>query len=125
MAGNGRRNADEALALALARGQTSRDAAASAGVAERTAYRRRADGAFRRRVVELRAEMVAMALGKMADSMTDAAGTLRQLLNPESESVRLGACRAILELGVKLREAVDHEERLQALETKLDEGERK
>jgi hypothetical protein len=40
MAGGGRRNADEALALALAGGQTLRDAAAAAGVAERTATRR-------------------------------------------------------------------------------------
>jgi len=47
---------------------------------------------------------------------------LRDLLNANSESVRLGACRAMLELGVKLRETIDHEERLRVLETRLKNG---
>ena len=40
MADRGRRNADDALALGLAVGKTLRDAAAAAGMAERTAARR-------------------------------------------------------------------------------------
>jgi hypothetical protein len=115
VAHRGRRNADEALALALASGQTLR-AAAAAGVAERTATRRWADPAFRRRVSELRGELVAQALGGVADGMADAAATLRALLGADSENVRLGAARALLELGVKLRENVELQERLQALE---------
>src|SRR5258708_24268460 len=43
----GRQNADEALAMALASGQTLRDAAVVAGVSERAATRRWADAAFR------------------------------------------------------------------------------
>jgi hypothetical protein len=35
--------------------------------------------------------------------------------------VRLGACRAILELGTKLRDSVEVEERLQALERQHEE----
>jgi hypothetical protein len=116
VAHRGRRNADEALALALASGQTLRDAAAATGVAERTATRRWADPAFRQRVVELRGGMVNRAAGRMADGMTGAADTLRALLQAEGESVRLGAARALLELGTKLRESVELEERLQALE---------
>jgi HEAT repeat protein len=116
MAGCGRRNADEALALALATGQTLRGGAEAAGIAERTATRRWADPAFRRRVGELRGEMVGRALGRMADGMAEAADKLRQLLAAESESVRLGAARALLELGAKLRESVELEERLAALE---------
>src|SRR4051794_2343058 len=65
MADNGRQKGDEALALAS--GQTLRAAAASAHVSERTAARRWADATFRRRVSELRAEMVSRALGRMAD----------------------------------------------------------
>jgi hypothetical protein len=92
-----------------------RDAAAAAG--ERTAGRRRADPAFRRRVGELRAEMVQRALGRMADGMAEAADVLRQLLAAGTPAtVRLGACRALLELGVKLRESVELEARLGALE---------
>jgi hypothetical protein len=93
-----------------------REAARAAGVGERTAGRRAADPGFRRRVAELRAEMVARALGRMADGMATAADTLRALLGADSENVRLGAARALLELGVKLRESVELQERLQALE---------
>jgi hypothetical protein len=125
MAGNGRRNADEALAVAIASGRTLRDAAAGAGVSERTARRRHEDTAFRARVVELRGAMLQQSLGRMAGGMAEAADVLRGLLKADSESVRLGACRAMLELGVKLRETVDHAERLQALEARLDAGERK
>jgi hypothetical protein len=119
MAHRGRRNADEPLALALATGQTLRDAAAATGIGERTATRRMADPAFRRRIGELRGDMVGRALGRMADGMAEAADKLRELLTAESESVRLGAARALLELGVRLRESVELEARLVALEAAL------
>jgi hypothetical protein len=60
--------------------------------------------------------MVARALGKLADASTEAVDTLRSLLHAEAESVKLGAARAILELGNKLRDAVEVEERLARLE---------
>jgi hypothetical protein len=117
MAACGRRKRhDDALAVALAAGQTLRDAAAAAGIAERTATRRWADPAFRARVSLLRADMVERATAKMTDGMTEAADVLRKLLKAKSEAVRLGACRAMLELCVKLRESVELESRLAALE---------
>ncbi len=116
MAHRGRQNADEALALAVASGQTLRDAAALAHVGERTAARRWADAAFRRRVDELRRAMLQRALGFLADGMAEAAGVLRQLLAAKSESVRLGAARSLLELTPKLWETVEVEARLAALE---------
>jgi len=119
MAAGGRKNADSSLALALAGGDTVAEAASKAGVSERTAHRRLADLGFRRRVAELRAAAVERATGKLADSMAEAADVLRQLLAAQSESVRLGACRAALELGVKLRESIDLEQRLAALEQQL------
>lgn len=63
MAGGSRKNADEALLLALACGATVESAARSAGVAERTAYRRLNDPAFRRRLQDLRADMVQRTAG--------------------------------------------------------------
>jgi HEAT repeat protein len=60
--------------------------------------------------------MVARAMGNITEGMTDAATTLRKLLKAKSESVRLSACRALLELGVKLRESVELEERIAELE---------
>src|SRR6516162_2971820 len=116
MAHRGRRNADEALALAVATGQTLRDAAAAVGVSERTAARRWADAAFRLRVSNLRTEMVQRSLGRMADGMSDAAAKLRELLSAASESVRLGAARALLELGAKLRETVELGSKVEELE---------
>jgi hypothetical protein len=121
MADNGRRKrGDDALALALAGGKSLRDAAVAAGIAERTATRRWAEPAFRRHVAELRTEMVTQALGRIADGMADAAATLRKLLKAKSESVRLSACRALLELGVKLRESVELEERFAELERRAE-----
>jgi hypothetical protein len=119
MAETGRRKGDGTLLLALAAGQTVRDAARTAGIGERTATRRLADPEFRRRVAELRAEMVSRALGQMADGMADAAGTLRNLLKAKADTVKLGAARALLELGVKLRESVELEQRLADLEQRL------
>jgi hypothetical protein len=121
VAHRGRRNADEALALALASGQTLRDAAAAANIGERTATRRWADAAFRRRVGELRGDMVQCSLGRMADGMSEADDVPRALLAEGTPpTVRLGAARALLELGVKLRESVELEERLTALERQTE-----
>jgi len=116
MAENGRRKGDSTLLLALAGGQTVRDAARSAGIGERAATRRAADPAFCRRVAELRSEMVCRAAGQLADGMAQAVATLRELLTAESESVRLAAARSILEIGPKLRETVELEERMAAIE---------
>jgi transposase-like protein len=125
VAHRGRRNADEALALALAAGQTLRDAAQAVGIGERTATRRWADADFRRRVADLRGAMVERAMGRMADAMTEAADTLRQLLHAEAESVRLGAARGILELAIKLRESVENAAAIADIESKLAELERR
>ena len=124
MAVNGRRKGDAALVLALAGGQTVRDAARTAGVGERTATRRWADPEFRHRVAGLRAEMVAQAAGQLADGMGEAVATLRRLLAADAESVRLAAARSILEIGNKLRETVELEARLQAIEERLGESQR-
>jgi HEAT repeat protein len=62
--------------------------------------------------------MIGQALGRMAAGMTEAADVLRALLKAEAETVRLGAARSLLDLGVKLREVVEFEERLAALERK-------
>jgi hypothetical protein len=121
MARNGTENdtltpKQEAVALSLASGQSIVEAAASCRAGERTVKRWLDCAGFARRVHELRAEMVGRALGRMADGMTEAADTLRKLLKAESEAVRLGSCRAMLELCVKLRESVELESRLAALE---------
>src|SRR5262249_26607320 len=112
------RKGDAALALALASGQTVRDAALAAGIGERTATRRVADPDFRRRVAELRADMVQRTLDKMACARVQAVETLRELLTAPSSTVtvKLGAARALLEMGAKFWKSVELEQRIAALE---------
>jgi hypothetical protein len=117
VAHRGRRNADEALALAA--GQTLRDAATAAGIGERTATRRWADPTFRRRVAELRAGALEQASAKLTNAMSEAAAVLRKLLAAETESIQLAASRVLLDSTVKLREAVDLEHRIATLEKHL------
>lgn len=121
MAHRGRRNADDALALELAAGKTLRDAAAAAGIGERTATRRWADPDFRRAVSRVRGDMLGRAAGELADGMAAAAKALRELLNCESPAARLGAARSLLELGMKAREALDLDDRVRALEDRTAE----
>jgi hypothetical protein len=122
MARRGRNSADEALAFALAAGQTLRQAAKTAKVSERTAARRWAEAAFRRRVTELQAEMLSQAMGQLADGMTEAVATMRNLLKAKKDGVKLQAAKALLDLAMRMRLTVDHEQRLQALEAMLPEG---
>lgn len=107
----------EAVALGVASGLSLAAAARKSKVGVPTAKTWSATmPAFRRRVQELRAEMTSRALGRLADGMAFAADTLRKLLTAKSEMVRLSAARSVLELGNKLRESVELEERLQTLE---------
>ena len=100
--------------------QSIEDAASVCGVGVRTVKRWLSDSdSFARRIRELRSHAVSVALGRMTDGMAEASDSLRDLLSAESESVRLGACRAMLELGVKLRDQVDLEDRVRELEQQL------
>lgn len=120
MTASGRRNANERLIAAFAGGSKVEDAAREAGVSESTAYRRLRDADFKKRVADARAAMVSRVVGQLADASTTAAATLRRLLNADSENVRLGAARAILELGSKLREGEELEQRIAALEEAME-----
>jgi hypothetical protein len=98
VAGSGKKNCDGAIVTALAAGGNVASAARHAGVHERTVERRLKDPAFRARVDEARAEMVRAAVGRLAAVGTLAASRLQDLVdNAKSETVRLGAARAILE----------------------------
>jgi hypothetical protein len=84
-------------------------------------YRRLADPAFRAQVNEVRADTVRRAADMFSAASLPAIKTLMTLHeSATSESVRLGAARAIIELGCKLRENVELTARLAALETRLE-----
>jgi glutamate racemase len=119
VAGSGRHSADVALIAALAAGQTTRAAAETAGVSERTATRRLADATFRAAVVEARTELLRQAVGVLAAKATAAAEGLEQLLTADSEQVRLGACRSLLEFALKGTDMFALEERLRVVEERI------
>jgi hypothetical protein len=112
--GNSKR---EALALRLAAGQSVRAAARSCKVGERTAHRwLDEDPRFRARVQELRERLFSRAVGVLTRLAGKAARKLDELLDNFKASIALGACRTVLEAGPRLRELIDFEERLAALE---------
>ena len=66
--------------------------------------------------------MLDSALGRLSHAATSAAKTLEDLsIGAESESVRLGAARSVLDYVVRLRESEDLALRLQAVERTLAE----
>ena len=124
MARTGRRNADEALLLALACGATVESAARSASVSETTAYRRLQEPQFKQRLQQMRADMVQRTAGALTAASQEAVRTLLALQKePLPPGVRLGAAKAVLEFGLKLREMAEIEERLSELEQRLGVGE--
>lgn len=119
------RNVRQTLLVAgLAKGLSVEEAAAEAGVSARTAFRwMAADPAIRTEVITLQREAMARALGVLSASSRAAATTLASLSEAAaSESVRLAAARTILEVGPRLRESIDLEQRLAELESALADG---
>ncbi len=116
-----RRNSDERLVLALACGATVEAAARQAGVSESTAFRRLANPDFRRRLNDLRADMVGRATATLTAASLESVKTLVALQSTSTPpATRLGAARAVLELAVKFRELVEFEGRLAMLERRMD-----
>jgi hypothetical protein len=107
------------LAQTLASGTSVPDAAAQFGVSRRTVERALAKPAFRRLVARFRGELIAAALGRMADNMTRAADAIARLLDAKDPAVRLRAARALMSLGLRLRDSVDVTDRIQNLEREL------
>jgi hypothetical protein len=108
----------EAVAVSLAAGMTLQAAAAKhkAGLTTVKTWLYTLP-AFGRRVSDLRGEMTAAALGRLIDGMASAADTLGYLARQgKSETVRLMAARAVIEMGTRMREAAQLEERVAALE---------
>jgi hypothetical protein len=119
MSQNVRQENDSLLAVALASGQSLNAAADQAGVCRKTVERKLADPAFRRQVAEFRGELLATALGRLADNMTHAADKVAALLDSEDPRLQLRAARLLFNFGVRLRETVELGERVRDLEAEL------
>jgi hypothetical protein len=108
------------LLLALACGATLEGAARQAGVSESTVRRRVQEPEFQRRLLALRADMVQRTSGALTAAGTTSVQTLLELQKTSSPpATRLGAAKAVLELGMKVRETAELEQRLTALEEQV------
>jgi CheY-specific phosphatase CheX len=113
---------DEAILMALACGANVENAAQSAGVSASTVKRRLLEPEFLQRLQAMRADMVQRATGMLTAAALESVKTLLTLQTDVTPpSVRLGAARAVLELGVRLRETAELHERIAAMETQMAE----
>jgi len=121
----GRSGADSAILAALAGGATAAEAARAAGVSERTVRRRQAEPSFADDLDEARRALLRTALDRLSAAATTAVDTLSILMDAEvAPSVRLGAAKAVIELGSRLRAEQELSDRLLAIEEHLDLTER-
>lgn len=121
---NGRRKADDRLLMALACGATVESAARQAGIGETTVYRRMRDPAFKTRLREVQADILQRTAGALTAAATESVRTLLELQKPGTPpATRLGAARAVLEIGLKVREIVELEARVVELEQLVNEFE--
>ena len=124
MASKFHKKADEKLLLALACGATVEAAARQFKLSERSVYRRLADPEFRQRLREVRSDMVHRSSGMLTAAGGESVKTLLELQKPSvPPATRLGAARATIELGMKVREANELEQRIAALEAARDPDE--
>ena len=112
--------ANELLLAALACGMSQEKAAQQAGVSRSTVKRRLADPEFRRQIEAFRADLVERTAAGLTAAGLEFVKTLVGLTSAGTRpATRLGAARAGLELGVKLREFTSLEGRMAVLEEHL------
>ena len=116
-----RKKNDDALVLALACGATVEAAARQCDLSERTVYTRLKDPDFQKRVRQVRTDMVRRAAGLLSAASGEAVRTLLELRKESAPpAARLGAAKAVLELGIKVRELGELEAEVRELEAKVD-----
>jgi len=121
MAGALRKKNDDQLLLALACGATVEAAAKQCELSERTIYKRLKEPDFRTRLKDLRGDMVRRSSGMLTAAATEAVRTLLGLLKESNPAtVRLGAARAVLEIGIKIREMAELEVMMEEMEERIN-----
>jgi hypothetical protein len=124
MSGTRRKRGEEVLLTALACGATVEGAADKAGLSVRTVYRRLADPNFQVRLRQERAEWARRTAGLLTAASPGSVRTLVELQGLSAPAAtRLGAARAVLGMGLKLREESDLADRVAQLERRLGAAE--
>jgi hypothetical protein len=112
----------ERVALLIAAGRSIKAAAAEARCGERTAHAWLEEPHYRSFISELRHRMLDEAVGSLVEATNHAVSTLTELLDNDHVNVRLRAALGIIDAVVRLREYVELERRIAALEAQ-DESE--
>jgi len=97
-------------------------AARAAGMSERTAYWRLAEPGFRRRVSELRRQMLERAVAFLQRATAAAVGALLRNLTAPKAGDQIRAAQLILDNSFRGLELMDVLERVQQLEERLGEN---
>lgn len=106
------------MAWLVANGKTIKDASEELGIPERTAYRYSGLPEFKRRVSDIRTEILDAATGRITSAATVAVATVLELLGSTNEpSVRLNASKAIINAVRPLSELGELRQRIAALES--------
>ncbi|MFC3347765.1 hypothetical protein ACFOOM_10060 [Streptomyces echinoruber] len=119
------KQARPAAIIALARGATSEEAARESGVSGRTIRRWMEDPDFQIEVRDTRTEILSSAVGQLAAGAAEAVTTLREALRDADGRNRVQAARTLLDACLSLRESLDLEQRLAALEAAEEEARRR
>ncbi|WP_155059735.1 hypothetical protein [Streptomyces blattellae] len=112
-----------AAVFALAQGEPTSAAAKAAGVSTRTVERWCTDPAFALEVRDMRTELLSTAVGQLAAGAAEAVTALRAALVDDDGRNRVQAARTLLDACLSLRESLDLEQRLAALEAAEDDRE--
>jgi hypothetical protein len=113
---------EQDLILTLLSSPTKREAARRLGISEATLYRRLQDPAVREAYRKARMDSLAETTASLQVASFEAAAALRSLatdvtVNPH---VRLGACRAILDLAYRATEIEDIRAEIEEMKTRLE-----
>jgi len=109
------------FALALAKGETVREAAARLGIGETQAYSKANDVKFGRRVDDLRGRFMSEAVGRLAADASKAADRLGKLVDSRNPKIARAAACDLLKLAREMRTTEELQRQLNELRDELEE----
>jgi hypothetical protein len=112
------RNTDEKILSALVSCGSIRAAAAKLGITQKRISDRLKDDDFRERYEAAKGDILRQTVAEITGTLTAAVNTLAGIASDKGapQSVRVSACDALLRHSLRYLQAVDFENRLQALE---------
>jgi hypothetical protein len=110
-------NSRELLAVAVASGKAVKDSAVEIGLSVSRAYHISASDEFKRRVAEIRREILDTAVGLLNEAATKAVNALVSILDSGEDKDRIVAAKAILSSLGPISELAEFRARIDRLES--------